>query len=72
MMNFGANVPPGVLLRIELRKCCELLLIRPDIPRSDSDWFRECARGETGEMGDCMILDFERACPGGGPGDGVP
>lgn len=25
-----------------------------------------------GDMGDCMMLDFDRACPGGGPGEGVP
>jgi hypothetical protein len=23
-----------------------------------------------GEIGDCMMLDFDLACPGGGPGEG--
>ena len=72
-MNFGANVPPGLLLRTEAeRRRVESLLLKADMPRSASELLRECVVGEMGDIGDGVILDFDRACPGGGPGEGVP
>lgn len=65
-MNCGANVPAGVLFRTEPVR------FRPDIDirRSDTELLRACPIG-IGGSGDCMTLDFDRAWPGGGPGDGV-
>ena len=71
-MNLGANVPPDGLLRTEDRNRCDSLLLIPATPIPVADWLRECAIGDTGESGDCITLDLDLACPGGGPGDGVP
>ena len=68
-MKLGANVPPGVLLRIGECERCESLLINPAIPKSASDWLREWDKPFV--SGDWIMLDLDLACPGGGPGDGV-
>jgi hypothetical protein len=70
LMNCGAKVPGDAPPRIE-----PFLLesLRPSPPerRSDTDWLRTCPIGTPGESGACMMLDFDLAWPGGGPGEGV-
>lgn len=74
LMNFGANVPGAgdpCLPAGELT-LFELLRTKDPIPISASELVRECDDAGALGMGDCMMADFDRACPGGGPGDGVP
>jgi len=72
-MNFGAKVPVGVLPRTDPeRSLDESLLVSPRAAMSDEDWLRECPTGDMGDKGASTTLDFDLACPGGGPGDGVP
>jgi len=71
LMNLGANVPgAGDPCREDGEAICfEFDRIREETPTSASEFVRECAAGAL-ERGDCMIADFDRACPGGGPGEG--
>ena len=73
-MNLGAKVPgAGEPCREDGEDMCfELFRTREDMPKSASELFRECAATGSRASGDCMIADFERACPGGGPGEGLP
>ena len=66
-MNCGAKVPADAP---PLAEPFRLESLRPSPPerRSDTDWFRTCPNGDAG---DCIILDFDLAWPGGGPGEGV-
>lgn len=70
-MNLGAKVPgPGDPCRgdeVEDGRDTEL---RAAIPGSAREFVRACEEPMGLESGDCMIADFDRACPGGGPGDG--
>lgn len=76
-MNVGVNVPPAItLLLLELdRNREELLLARPwTVPSGEKDWLRVCmgplAEG-SGEFGEDTFVDFERACPEDGAGEGL-
>jgi len=70
-MNFGAKVPGAgdPCLEDGEETCFELVRTRDEAPISASEFVRECAAGAFAS-GDCMIADFDRACPGGGPGEG--
>jgi hypothetical protein len=70
LINCGAKVPGDAPPLIEPFR---LESLRPSPPerKSDTDWLRTCPNGAPGESGACMILDFDLAWPGGGPGEGV-
>ena len=66
-------MPAGVLFLMDpARNRRESLRLNPDT-RSETELLRACPAATGCEVGDCSImLDLDLACPGGGPGDGVP
>lgn len=59
-MNCGAKVPADAP---PLAEPVRLESLRPSPPGriSDTDWFRTCPNGDAGDMGACIILDFDLA-----------
>jgi hypothetical protein len=63
-----------MLLRFEfdLRRVELLLAMGPALPNGEKDWLRLCVAvmdGDIGDIGDDTMVDFDRKCPEGVPGD---
>jgi len=72
-MKGGANVPGAgdPCLEDGDGACFEFDRTRDERPKSARVFVRECDGADGAGVGDDMIEDLDRACPGGGPGEGV-